>query len=224
MSEDNSNPIDPLQITDADIARHVQHEGWIDRKSGVPEDLANLRDLQSEIDALQAKVDAQSANGGCVDPVLQRRLDARQNTLAWQKAAYSVDPERRDRLAADADNNALLKSARDTDMQSAVNREIAEQRRQGFTLSPMEAMQVVERRIATEGEDRVLPQYARIKNRLTADAPSTPATATPVSQPTIVDGHDLDKMEQTIRAAEAAGEDASDSKALLKYLRSKAAA
>jgi len=243
MTDNNHDaPKSAANITDADISRGITKGEAQDATVGIPQDQINLRSLQQEIDALEAKRDAQTANGGGYDRVLDTRLAARRKTLEYQTALYKENGgERRDHSIMSEipeAENRQLQSIRDTNMLTAVNREIDTQRRNGKQISDFEAMQIVEKRIATEGEAAVLPQYARVKARIIEH--HTPVVRDPMPEPDVpptateADNNGLpsiEAVEATIAKAVAAGglddpamaEQIEDLQGMITYLRSQAA-
>lgn len=136
------------------------------------------------------------------------------------------------RMSAAERDRGLLKSVRDADLASAVRREQEAARRKGLPITPAEAKDLTLQRIDSEGIAAVCPNFARVRTRMglgndvqlddkprrvkvhtaTQFQPDPEAAASPSNGP------DLDRMRATIAAAEDAGEDASDSRALLAYL------
>ncbi|MEM7430683.1 MAG: hypothetical protein AAF351_01965 [Pseudomonadota bacterium] len=125
-------------------------------------------------------------------------------------------------------NLGMLKDARDADLASAVRREQAASARKGFPLTPAEAKNQVLERIGTEGLAGILPNYARIRTRIgishdvdlgDENRPVKVHTVSQFEAPPEATTPDITTLEATIQQAIAAGEDASDSIALLRHLQ-----
>ena len=171
---DQDSPTSHLQITDADIAAQVTADNYRDTIKGVGTDLMNLRSLQQEVDVLEAKAAEYTHSA---PRTLQAQLDAKRRSLAWQKERYKENQrefgglERRDAKALNAENNIdaeMLKSARETDIRTAVSRVMQKE-----GLSKFEALQMINMEIAQDGaaaEAKYLPQYFAIKARTQSSA------------------------------------------------------
>jgi hypothetical protein len=173
------------------------------------------------VDVYEAQAAELQRRGQHVPAKLQTQLNAKRASLEWQNRAYDANQrpdglERRDARAYEQGRDVgmnMLTDLRKADMSTFVLRL---QREHG--ISKFESIQLAEKLINTDGVEPHLPNFARLAAKMGAQAQTAPAA--PARKAPTSNGPDLARMAETIRRAKAAGEDTSDSEALLKYLQS----
>jgi hypothetical protein len=152
--------------------------------------VAHRAQLESQI--IQAAGPANEAGGapmpfslalGRADPALRKQwTDASQALLRMQtgpaeKAPDVIGAGSRARPSGDASNikisvdlgSKLLSETYETSWKLAMHREIQRQGKAGFHLTPSEASDAVQARIAVEGLESVMPTYVAVRRRMGLD-------------------------------------------------------
>lgn len=165
------NTLTPEQLSNLDIPTpQEQHSAgvrgdWKDNLAGNSQDEIAVSRMSDELATLQAEEAKYIANGSTVPLTLQNALIAKTNSLNYQLQAMrnaAVDPATEE---FDSDRELMLSSYR-TDMSVAVNRMMKDER-----VDKPTAMTLVQQKIDTFGAASELPQYARIKARMSLKYP-----------------------------------------------------